>query len=205
MSYEIDISNRQQAMAVDLAELRKSISRALEIEGVATAVLSISIVDDFTIHALNRDHLQHDYPTDVISFQLDFGQPETDDDELDQDDASHDAGARDDIASPDVSAVGENDKATASESAAVHDTDSLRADGCFIEGEIVASAETALRMAATGDWSAHEELTLYIIHGLLHICGYDDLTPDERQKMRVREQVILEALGHRLQRPVDPE
>ncbi|HVY60053.1 MAG TPA: rRNA maturation RNase YbeY, partial [Planctomycetota bacterium] len=31
---------------------------------------SVAIVDDPTIHALNREHLAHDYPTDVISFGL---------------------------------------------------------------------------------------------------------------------------------------
>jgi probable rRNA maturation factor len=211
MKYEIDISSRQQVMAVDMAKLRQSISRALEIEGVAAAVLSISIVDDVTIHVINRDHLQHDYPTDVISFQLDFGQPEFDADESDlktdpgDGDTSYDADASEVVEAPDDSAASDSVDVTASESAAVDDADFLRADGCFIEGEIVASAETAQRMAASGNWSADEELTLYVIHGLLHICGYDDLTPDERRMMRVREQVLMEALGHRLQRPVDTD
>jgi rRNA maturation RNase YbeY len=70
-----------------------------------------------------------------------------------------------------------------------------RAAGAAIEGEIIASAEMAVSMAADGKWSAEAELTLYIVHGLLHICGYDDLTPEEKCIMRARERAILSELG----------
>ena len=46
-------------------------------------------------------------------------------------------------------------------------------------------------MAARFGWSAREELTLYLVHGLLHLCGYDDLSPTERRLMRQRERAIL--------------
>jgi len=72
MTFEIDISNRQQVVPVDCGAVRAAILQALQMEQVASAVLSVSIVDNPTIHTLNRDHLQHDYPTDVISFQLSF-------------------------------------------------------------------------------------------------------------------------------------
>lgn len=39
--------------------------------GFRTAEVSLAIVDDETIHRLNREYLQHDYPTDVLSFVLD--------------------------------------------------------------------------------------------------------------------------------------
>jgi len=41
----------------------KAILVTLHQELVESAVLSISLVDDPTIHQLNRKHLQHDYPT----------------------------------------------------------------------------------------------------------------------------------------------
>ncbi|MEJ7590199.1 MAG: rRNA maturation RNase YbeY [Planctomycetaceae bacterium] len=156
MSFEIDICSRQDSLSIDVAVLTRAIEHALQIEQVASAVLSVSIVDHMAMQQINRQHLQHDYPTDVISFQLDF--------------------AFDDEAP---------DKAPSE----------LRAAGAMIEGEIIASAEMAADMASSGQWTAMNELTLYVIHGLLHICGYDDLTPGEKSIMRTRECAILNALG----------
>ena len=65
----------------------------------------------------------------------------------------------------------------------------------MIEGEIIASAEMAAEMASSGQWTAMNELTLYVIHGLLHICGYDDLSPAEQAIMRTRERATLNSLG----------
>ena len=39
-----------------------------------------------------------------------------------------------------------------------------------------------------------EELTLYIVHGLLHIHGFDDLTPEDRRKMRIAERKVMSTL-----------
>jgi probable rRNA maturation factor len=56
-----------------------------------------------------------------------------------------------------------------------------------LEGEVVASAETATARASEYDWSAEEELFLYVIHGMLHLVGYDDTTPKARKVMRAME------------------
>lgn len=40
----------------------------------------------------------------------------------------------------------------------------------------------------------YEETTLYLVHGILHLLGYDDLTPKERRKMRKKERECLRAL-----------
>jgi probable rRNA maturation factor len=69
-------------------------------------------------------------------------------------------------------------------------------DGRF-DGEVVASAETALRTAPQFGWSAGEELLLYVIHGALHLAGYDDATPRDRATMRRRETEYLAGLGIR--------
>jgi probable rRNA maturation factor len=45
-----------------------------------------------------------------------------------------------------------------------------------------------------------DELTLYIVHGWLHLAGYDDLSPGEKRKMRsaeARALKLLRAAGHR--------
>ena len=188
-AFEIDISNRQSALAFEENRVQAAVLRALAIEQVASAVLSISIVDNSAIHKINRDHLQHDYPTDVISFQLDFvtaGDLQCDD-EVENDD--------EDLLDEDYS---EDDAEIDDDSVDVTDGELLtegRAAGAAIEGEIIASAETAVSMATDGEWSAEAELILYIVHGLLHICGYDDLTPEEKCIMRARERAILSELG----------
>ena len=53
----------------------------------------------------------------------------------------------------------------------------------FDHGEIVVSAETALACAKEHRHSVEHELALYIIHGLLHLNGFDDTTPAAKKKM----------------------
>ncbi len=192
-AFEIDIRNGQSALAFDENRVRTAVLRGLAIEQVESAVLSISIVDDAAIHVINRDHLQHDYPTDVISFQLDFISAGNlqDEDEPENDNESDD----DDWSEDEDEADGDS---VINDSVDVADGELLtegRAAGAAIEGEIIASAEMAVSMAADGKWSAEAELILYIVHGLLHICGYDDLTPEEKCIMRARERAILSELG----------
>jgi probable rRNA maturation factor len=63
--------------------------------------------------------------------------------------------------------------------------------GIRLEGEVVVSAEMAVETAAEFDWTPHDELVLYLVHGLLHLTGYDDRDPAARQRMRDRERAIL--------------
>jgi len=60
-----------------------------------------------------------------------------------------------------------------------------------LEGELIVSTETALREAAAHGWTPADELLLYVVHGLLHLCGYDDLTDEARPVMRAREREVL--------------
>jgi probable rRNA maturation factor len=53
----------------------------------------------------------------------------------------------------------------------------------FDHGEILVSAETASVCAKEHGHSVDEELALYIIHGILHLAGYDDMTPADRRAM----------------------
>ena len=68
---------------------------------------------------------------------------------------------------------------------------SPRGAGKRIDGEIVVSAEMAFQRAPEFGWSPGDELVLYLVHGLLHLTGYDDLTEPERKLMRAREREIL--------------
>jgi probable rRNA maturation factor len=66
--------------------------------------------------------------------------------------------------------------------------------GC-VEGEIVASADTAIARAAEYNWSPGEELLLYVIHGALHLVGYDDTNPKARKIMRKMEKHYVGKIG----------
>ena len=71
----------------------------------------------------------------------------------------------------------------------------LDASNGQLEGEIVASADTAARQSVKYRWPATDELLLYVVHGMLHLVGYDDTTPSARRLMRRREREMLAALG----------
>jgi probable rRNA maturation factor len=61
----------------------------------------------------------------------------------------------------------------------------------FQHGEIIISAETAARQARTFRSSLGQELRLYILHGLLHLCGYDDKSGPERARMKRMQNSLL--------------
>ena len=67
----------------------------------------------------------------------------------------------------------------------------------FQHGEIFISVETARRHAHAFGNSLMRELKLYIVHGLLHLHGFDDQTPAEARKMQRMQQRILRKLANR--------
>ena len=69
MSLRIEISN-EHTFPLDEARLKKGIRSVLKDAGIGDGEISIAIVDDAEMHALNRKYLDHDYPTDVLSFVL---------------------------------------------------------------------------------------------------------------------------------------
>lgn len=54
-------------------------------------------------------------------------------------------------------------------------------------GEICVSADTARLFANEHRRDFSEELTLYLVHGWLHLAGYDDLKPVKKRRMRTAE------------------
>ncbi len=149
----IDIADSQDSLEVDAEVLEDIIRNVLVAEEVTSAEISVAIVDNPTIHELNRQYLEHDYETDVLSFLLEC-EPEPSPNE-----------------------------------------DVPRGRGKRIEGEIIVSAEMACQCAADFSWSPWEEFVLYIVHGLLHLTGYDDLSESERELMQSREQQMLNLCG----------
>lgn len=158
--YEIEFTNTQNHISLQESFVREIVEKTLSAEGVAEASIGVAIVDDTEIHTLNRQYLNHDYETDVLSFLLE---------------------------SEDVS--------PAEAPAASSGTPSFRGTGKRIEGELAVSAETAAGRAAEFGWSGRDELVLYVVHGLLHLCGYDDQSAEEKRIMQVRERSMLALWG----------
>jgi probable rRNA maturation factor len=139
---EVEISNTQNHLHIDPDEVTGLVREVLRREGRPEASISIALVDQAAIHILNRAHLGHDWPTDVISFPL-----------SDPDDAT-------------------------------------------LSGELVVSAEMAAATAREAGMPPRDELALYIVHGLLHLCGYDDHAEPDSAAMRRREDELLTELGY---------
>ena len=149
--YEIEVADNQDDRLLSAERVQEIVRTTLAAEEVAAATISIAIVDNPTMHELNRQYLNHDYETDVLSFLLEESRP------------------------PGV--------------------DIPRGTGRTLDGEVIVSAPYARQMAGEYDWPPEHELVLYIVHGVLHLCGYDDTTADELPVMRSRECDVFEALG----------
>ena len=61
-------------------------------------------------------------------------------------------------------------------------------------GEICVSADTARTYARARRKDFSAELTLYVVHGWLHLAGYDDLQPAKKRRMRAAEARALRLL-----------
>lgn len=138
---DVEISDTQGHLKVDPEALAQFVRRVLDGEGVAHSTISIALVDDATIRVLNRRHLDHDWPTDVIGFPLS------------------------DEREPGLVAA------------------------------LVVSAEMAAATARRTGVDPWAELALYVVHGLLHFCGYDDQSAEDRDAIRRREAEILAREG----------
>ncbi len=154
--FRIDIADEQDILSLDEDWLRTIARTVLDMQEVAEADVSVALIADALMHQLNRHHLEHDYPTDVLSFLL----------ECDAGDLEEDLPA-----------------------------ESVRGRGKRLEGEVILSTETAVREAAEAGWEASSEVALYLVHGLLHLCGYDDQEESERAEMRRWERLILQKWG----------
>lgn len=110
--------------------------------GCPDSELSILIVDDSDIQVINRDYLQRDKPTNVISFAMQEG-----------------------------------------EGGGLHPD---------LLGDVVISADTAARDAAEVNKLFESELYFLLIHGILHLLGYDHErgTEEEALQMEAKEKEI---------------
>lgn len=139
----IQIENAQQTHPVELEKLRKVALKILSALACPDAELSILIVDDVRIQELNRDYLQRDKPTNVISFSMQEGDTPP---------------------------------------------EQIR-----LLGDVVISADTAARDAAEANCSFESELYFLLLHGILHLLGYDHErgTAEDAELMESKEKEVF--------------
>ena len=138
--------------------------------------MSVTILSDELIHRANLEYLDHDYPTDVLSFRLD---------EPEDDVAAGDVVAGDVVAGDVVAGDVVAGDVVAGETTVAGD----------LEGEILVSWETAVRESKSYSWAARDECLLYVVHGCLHLVGHDDHDPAKRRIMRQAERSVLGLFG----------
>jgi probable rRNA maturation factor len=63
-------------------------------------------------------------------------------------------------------------------------------------GEVYVSVDRARAVAAERGLDPARELVLYVVHGVLHLCGFDDHDDGQRLRMRAAEREVLHGLGH---------
>lgn len=68
--WSIEVGNFQSTQSAPIESLRAAVEQVLSTVELESARISVAVVDDSTIHELNRTHLQHDYATDVLSYPL---------------------------------------------------------------------------------------------------------------------------------------
>jgi probable rRNA maturation factor len=155
MSHVVDVD--AEGVRLPLSRERVvGIARAvLRAEGVRDARLSIAFVDNRRIAQLNRRHLAHSGPTDVISFSL--GRPSPND---------------------------------------------------SLSGDIYIAPDVARRNAIAHRVPVREELTRLVVHGVLHVVGFDHPEGDDRrhspmwreQERLVRSLSVSGRVGRRTRR-----
>jgi probable rRNA maturation factor len=138
---KIGIHSNQEVVPIDRGRIREIARGVLEGERIGDHEISLAFVDNPTIHTLNKRYLDHDEPTDVLSFPL------------------------------------SDPKAKK------------------LSGELVIGAEVAKERAEELGHAVDAELALYVIHGLLHLCGYDDKSEKAERAMRERERHYLKHFG----------
>ncbi len=71
-------------------------------------------------------------------------------------------------------------------------TDEFEASRVF---DLIVNSDLAVQQARRRGHSPEAELALYIVHGLLHLLGFDDGSPDEARRMHDTEEDLLTQLG----------
>ncbi len=224
---KLEIINLQKQYPIDKNSIKKIVRNVLKFEK-KDAELNVVFTDNKRIKEINTTFLGHNYATDVITFA--YHEPSLDEDKAsynldliasprnkrgikagDQERVTvhphlnlpHQGEGiqRDNEYSPPLvggvrgggSLLQERTKKTAEKKGALR--------GNTLTGEIIISVEMAKKLAQKHDCAVEGEIALYLVHGLLHLFGYDDKQKKDAKKMHQREGELLSALGFRVPVP----
>lgn len=160
---EVFCADEQSTVAVDVERWQRLAGDVLVDEGVRGGTeLSIFFVTEADIADLNAEHMNEAGPTDVLSFPIDGGEV------LEVVSGPTGASRGPDRSPPD------------------------RGDLPLLLGDIVICPEVAQRQAPGHAGTLDDEMALLVVHGVLHILGWDHDTADKTAAMQRRERDLLE-------------
>ena len=207
---EKTINEKEQNELTEI--LRIGIYEALIVGGGSEdSEISIVMVDDETIHLLNKNYRGVDRPTDVLSFALsEKGEGEQDinysslfeeeDEEVLEDDQDSDRLDRvnnrkvdfsvEEIMEEELGLDEDNE-----EELRLKDEKELLFYEDSILGDIVISIERARAQAQEYGHSLTREIVYLAVHGTFHLLGYDHHTDEDGSKMRRLEELVMDKIG----------
>ncbi len=112
------------------------ISDIIKVYGMEMGELSYIFCSDEYLLEMNREHLNHDYYTDIITFNYN--------------------------------------------------------EGVSLSGDLFISYDRIEDNAITHGVSVYDELCRVMAHGVLHLCGFDDKSEEDKIEMRVKENECLD-------------
>ena len=190
--------------------LRVDARRLMALVGLAACELSIVIADDAFVQALNRDFRGKDRSTDVLSFsQLDVAH------DVRAEEVRPGPGQRRAAqprgADPDL-AAGRRRRGIAAAPPSPGGLAEPAPAGTLVPapgtalGDVVISVDTARRQARRLGLAPAVRMRTLLVHGLLHLLGYDhERSLAEARRMFARERELAAALGRqRIARPAKP-
>jgi len=173
----VRLQNRQRAVAINGARLRRTASAVLSAVRNENTELSLLLVSDRRMRALNRRYRKKDRPTDVLAFPLTPPHPSHPEGEgVGGGAPSLQGRGKEKISSPPLRGrgVGEGEKPP------------------VLLGDVVISMQTARRQAAELGHGLFDEVVRLLVHGVLHLLGYDhERSLRDAARMARKERAIL--------------
>jgi probable rRNA maturation factor len=168
---DIEVDDNEVLQTLSPSDLELVVKHTLHVAHITQPVsLSLLITGDQTIQRLNKQYRQQDKPTDVLSFPL--------------------------LDTPLVTAP--LDQLWTSPEAEVSLPSFVSPPDLPTNlGDIVISWPTVLRQAAEAGHSSTYELLYLLVHGILHLIGYDDHSEAGYQAMVSIQQSVLQAIGQK--------